>query len=75
LKQILMTFGSKVLTVFMNREINDRLAFTLIELLIVILLLGILAMVTIPNIFVSIEEAKLNTLKSILNAERRAIER
>ena len=58
----------------MNREINDRLAFTLIEMLIVIILLGILAMVIIPHIFSSIEEAKLNTLKSILSVERKAIE-
>ncbi len=50
------------------------MAFTLIELLIVILVLGILAMVITPHIFDSIEEAKLNTLKSSLSVERRAIE-
>jgi prepilin-type N-terminal cleavage/methylation domain-containing protein len=58
----------------MNRKINNRSAFTLIEMLVVILVLGILAMIIVPQLFVSIEDAKLNTLKSSLNAERRAIE-
>ncbi len=59
----------------MNRIINDRSAFTLIELLVVIVVLGILAMIIIPSFFDSIEEAKLSTLKTNLNTERRAIER
>jgi len=54
--------------------IFDRLAFTLIELLIVILVLAILAAIIIPQISVSIEDAKLSTLESILSVERKAIE-
>jgi prepilin-type N-terminal cleavage/methylation domain-containing protein len=48
--------------------------FTLIELLIVIIVLGILAMVIIPQITVTTEDAKVSTLKSNLSAMRNAIE-
>ena len=65
----------------MNTEIKDRGAalknhngFTLIEMLIVIIVLGILAMIIIPQITVSTEDAKVNTLKTNLSAMRNAIE-
>ena len=65
----------------MNTEIKDRGAalknrngFTLIEMLIVIIVLGILAMIIIPQITVSTEDAKVNTIKTNLGAMRNAIE-
>ena len=48
--------------------------FTLIEMLIVITILGILAMVIIPQITVSTEDAKVSTLKTNLSGMRSAIE-
>ena len=54
--------------------LNNRLGFTLIEILIVIIVLGILAMIIIPQITVSTEDAKVSTLKSNLSMLRNAIE-
>lgn len=51
-----------------------RAAFTLIEMLIVIIILGILAMVIIPQITTSTDDAKLNTLRTNLGAMRNAVE-
>lgn len=48
--------------------------FTLIEMLIVIIILGILAMVIIPQITVSTEDAKVSTLKTNLTGVRGTIE-
>jgi len=48
--------------------------FTLIEMLIVIIILGILAMIIIPQITVSTEDAKVSTLKANLTGMRSAIE-
>ncbi len=48
--------------------------FTLIEMLIVIIILGILAMVIIPQISVSTDDAKVSTLKTNLTGIRSAIE-
>ena len=53
---------------------NKQAGFTLIEMLIVVLLLGILAMLVIPQISVSTEDASLNTLHSNLGSMRNAIE-
>ena len=52
---------------------GDR-GFTLIEILIVVILLGIIASIIIPQITVSSEDAKLNTLKTNLSSLRSAIE-
>lgn len=51
-----------------------RLGFTLIEILIVVIILGILAMVIVPQISVSTEDAKVATLKTNLGNMRSAIE-
>jgi prepilin-type N-terminal cleavage/methylation domain-containing protein len=49
--------------------------FTLVELLIVVLILGILATVAVPQFGSSTEDAKLSTLESNLSIMRNAIER
>ncbi len=56
------------------RTVKRRDGFTLIEMLIVIIILGILAMVIIPQITVSTEDAKVSTLKTNLGGIRSAIE-
>ena len=48
--------------------------FTLIEILIVVIVLGILALIIIPQITVSTEDAKTSTLSTNLGALRSAIE-
>jgi prepilin-type N-terminal cleavage/methylation domain-containing protein len=53
---------------------NKQAGFTLIEMLIVVLLLGILAMLIIPQISVSTDDARQNTLHSNLGSMRNAIE-
>jgi prepilin-type N-terminal cleavage/methylation domain-containing protein len=56
------------------RGVKNREGFTLIEMLIVIIILGILAMVIIPQITVSQDDAKVSTLKTNLGGIRSAIE-
>jgi general secretion pathway protein G len=53
---------------------RDQSGFTLIEILIVVILLGILATIIIPQISVSSDDAKLNALKTNLSGMRGAIE-
>jgi general secretion pathway protein G len=55
-------------------KLNNQAGFTLIEMLIVVLLLGILAMLIIPQISVSTEDARLNTLHANLGTLRNAVE-
>ena len=54
--------------------LKNQTGFTLIEMLIVVIVLGILAMIIIPQITVSTEDAKLATLQTNLNTMRSAIE-
>lgn len=59
----------------MNRlNPRDQSGFTLIEMLIVIIVLGILAMIIVPQITVSTDDAKVSTLQSNLAGIRSAIE-
>ena len=53
---------------------GDQSGFTLIEILIVVILLGILATIIIPQVSVSSDDAKLNTCKTNLSNMRSAIE-
>jgi prepilin-type N-terminal cleavage/methylation domain-containing protein len=57
-----------------ERKLKQQAGFTLIEMLVVVLLLGILAMLIIPQISVSTDDARLNTLHANLGSMRNAIE-
>ena len=56
------------------RRIRNYSGFTLIEMLIVVIVLGILAAIIIPQIAVSTDDAKLNTLQTNLGGVRNAVE-
>ncbi len=58
----------------LDRSVMNESGFTLIEMLIVIIILGILAMVIVPQITVSQDDAKISTLKTNLGGIRSAIE-
>ncbi len=53
---------------------NTRAGFTLIEMLIVIIVLGILAMIVVPQVRMSTDDAKLKTLQINLKSMRSAME-
>ena len=58
----------------MKRILRNQSGFTLIEMLIVIIIMGILAMVIIPQVGVSTDDAKLNTMQTNLLTLRNALE-
>ena len=58
----------------MRTRLRTQPGFTLVEMLIVIIVLGILAMIIIPQLSVSTEDAKVSTLKTNLSALRSAVE-
>jgi prepilin-type N-terminal cleavage/methylation domain-containing protein len=57
-----------------QKRLSQQSGFTLIEMLIVVILLGILAMLIIPQISVSTDDARLNTLETNLGAVRSSVE-
>ena len=57
-----------------RKKLREQAGFTLIEMLIVVILLGILAMLIVPQISVSTDDARLNSMHSNLGALRNAIE-
>ena len=56
------------------QNLKDQEGFTLIEMLVVVIILGILAMIIVPQISVSTDDARLNSLQTNLNSLRSAIE-
>jgi prepilin-type N-terminal cleavage/methylation domain-containing protein len=65
--------GGSVMKIVKERSLGSA-GFTLIEMLIVILLLGILAAIIVPQVSVSTDDAKLSSLKTDLSQIRGAIE-
>ena len=58
----------------MKRIMKNQAGFTLIEMLIVVIILGTLAMIIIPQVSVSTEDAKLSALRTNLSTVRNALE-
>jgi len=54
------------------RELSERSGFTLIEVLIVVILLGVIAAIIVPQVSVGTDDARLNTLKINLDRLRKA---
>ncbi|CAB1083171.1 hypothetical protein D1AOALGA4SA_10751 [Olavius algarvensis Delta 1 endosymbiont] len=57
-----------------KHALKDQSGFTLMEILIVVILLGILAMVVVPQITISSEDTKASTLQSNLSQMRSLLE-
>jgi len=57
-----------------KQVLTDQSGFTLMEILIVVILLGILAMVVVPQITISSEDTKASTLQSNLGQLRSLLE-
>ena len=58
----------------LRTALKNQSGFTLIEMLIVVIVLGILAMIIVPQISVSTDDARLSTLQTNLGSLRSAIE-
>ena len=58
----------------MSRRLSGRSGFTLVELLIVVIILGVLAAIAIPQFSTSSEDAKLSAIDTDLSHLRNAIE-
>jgi len=56
------------------KTIKNQSGFTLVEMLIVVIVLGILAMIVVPQVAVSTEDTKLKALQTNLSSMRGAIE-
>ena len=58
----------------MDSNFQKQAGFTLIEMLIVIVVLGIMAMIIVPQIRISSEDATLRTFQTNLNMLRKAVD-
>jgi len=56
-----------------KRSTKDSFGFTMLEILLVVIILGIMAIIIMPALYFSIRETRLNTLKTNLNTIRGAI--
>ncbi len=56
------------------QSLKNQAGFTLIEMLVVVIILGILAMIIVPHISVSTDDARLDSLQTNVNSLRSAIE-
>jgi len=57
----------------LKRRMKDAFGFTLLEILVVVIILGILAVIIVPQIYFSNQKTRLNTLRTNLNNVRFAI--
>ena len=62
------------MTTATRRGRGKAAGFSLVELLVVIVIIGILAMIIVPQLSTSTDDAKLSTLQSDLSAMRSAVE-
>jgi len=58
----------------MKRVLKDQSGFTLVEMIIVIIIMGILAAVIVPQIGTTSDDAKLSAVKQDLSSMRNAVE-
>jgi general secretion pathway protein G len=58
----------------MRRVLKDQSGFTLVEMIIVIIIMGILAAVIVPQIGTTSDDAKLSAVKQDLSSMRNAVE-
>ena len=59
----------------MNKIKNTRKGFTLIEMLVVVLIVGILAAIALPQYKMAVAKSKLSTIKDMTNALHHSVER